>query len=390
MNSSSGRWGLGRSIAKRDRVSLRGSSRLFELSPVSAWDEDFSRVKKRLDDLKNEGVKDIRKYLRSHPAEVISLARKVGIVDVNDATIRLFEARNKTELRRGLHLIFDKESYDVFREELVALAEGKSEFGSEAVTRTLKGNLRHVLLTLSVPRGCLGSLAHVFVFVVDITGLKESEKELRESEEKYRTIVGSFPEPILLADAETGLVLEANRRAEEFLGISSDQIAGMPFRQLFLPEKNEGRRKIFEDDPESEASLPENPVICRMTGERVPVSIRSSRMAIQERRIVLIALREKNREPERMAEPSDRTSELPKMQAWHEERDKLSRREKDVITLVASGLTNRQIAAKLFLSIKTVETHRARIMDKLGFHKAADLVRFAIYAGLLGEAPIDR
>jgi DNA-binding NarL/FixJ family response regulator len=65
------------------------------------------------------------------------------------------------------------------------------------------------------------------------------------------------------------------------------------------------------------------------------------------------------------------------------ETELLTKREREVLVLIASGLSNRQIAEKLFISIKTVETHRARIMQALDLHKAADLVRYAIKNGLL-------
>lgn len=61
----------------------------------------------------------------------------------------------------------------------------------------------------------------------------------------------------------------------------------------------------------------------------------------------------------------------------------LSQREQEVLQLLAMGHTNQQIADKLFLSIKTVETYKARIKDKLGLAGRADLVRYAIKIGLL-------
>jgi two-component system, NarL family, response regulator NreC len=61
----------------------------------------------------------------------------------------------------------------------------------------------------------------------------------------------------------------------------------------------------------------------------------------------------------------------------------LSPRERQVLELLAHGYTNREIAARLLLSIKTVETHRSRLSDKLGLHRRADLVRLAIEIGLL-------
>ncbi len=60
----------------------------------------------------------------------------------------------------------------------------------------------------------------------------------------------------------------------------------------------------------------------------------------------------------------------------------LTEREKEILNLIASGLTNKQIANKLYISIKTVETHRNRILQKLGVHTTADLVRYAIQSGL--------
>lgn len=64
-------------------------------------------------------------------------------------------------------------------------------------------------------------------------------------------------------------------------------------------------------------------------------------------------------------------------------RDKLSPRETEVLAELARGYTNKQIAGKLGLSIKSVETYRSRLSDKLGFRHRADLVRYALDAGLL-------
>ncbi len=60
----------------------------------------------------------------------------------------------------------------------------------------------------------------------------------------------------------------------------------------------------------------------------------------------------------------------------------LTEREREIIGLIASGLTNKKIADKLFISIKTVETHRTNIMQKLNVHTTADLVRYAIKKGI--------
>lgn len=56
----------------------------------------------------------------------------------------------------------------------------------------------------------------------------------------------------------------------------------------------------------------------------------------------------------------------------------LTKREEEIVALVAKGMTSQDIAKKLYISPRTVETHRARIMDKLGVNNAAGLVRFAL------------
>ncbi|MBK5225131.1 MAG: response regulator transcription factor [Thermoleophilia bacterium] len=63
--------------------------------------------------------------------------------------------------------------------------------------------------------------------------------------------------------------------------------------------------------------------------------------------------------------------------------DTLTDREREILTLVAEGHTNREIAETLFISVKTVETHKANIMEKLNLHKRAELVKYAIKKGML-------
>ena len=67
------------------------------------------------------------------------------------------------------------------------------------------------------------------------------------------------------------------------------------------------------------------------------------------------------------------------------EEDPLSDREREVLRLLALGHTNQEIAQMLYLSVRTAETHRARIMQKLRLTTRAELVRHAIDRGLLAE-----
>jgi two-component system response regulator NreC len=79
---------------------------------------------------------------------------------------------------------------------------------------------------------------------------------------------------------------------------------------------------------------------------------------------------------------------LQRVKAGGEEKDSyndLTEREREILKLVAEGLTNNQIAEKLIISPKTVDTHRTHVMDKLNLHSRAELVKYAMRRGLLED-----
>jgi two-component system response regulator NreC len=69
------------------------------------------------------------------------------------------------------------------------------------------------------------------------------------------------------------------------------------------------------------------------------------------------------------------------------EADPLSDREREVLRLLALGHTNQEIAEQLYISVRTAESHRAHIMQKLRLSTRAELVRYALSQGLLAEKP---
>ena len=71
----------------------------------------------------------------------------------------------------------------------------------------------------------------------------------------------------------------------------------------------------------------------------------------------------------------------PDTEALH----KLSSREQEVLALTAEGYSSKEIGEKLFISPKTVDTYRSRIMEKLGLSHRSELVRFALKVGLLRQ-----
>ena len=67
------------------------------------------------------------------------------------------------------------------------------------------------------------------------------------------------------------------------------------------------------------------------------------------------------------------------------EADPLSEREREILRLLALGHTNQEIAKQLYISVRTAETHRAHVMQKLQLASRAELVRYALDRGLLED-----
>jgi PAS domain S-box-containing protein len=163
---------------------------LFEDSPISLWEEDSSGTKKYVDALKSKGIEDLRTYFESHPKEVALCASTMKVLDVNKASINLFKAKSKSDLIDGLENIFTERSYETFKEELIAISEGKTSFESEDIVKTLTGDRIHVNMRWVLAPGNEETYSKRLVSIVDITERKRAEEEIkkytRELEESNR------------------------------------------------------------------------------------------------------------------------------------------------------------------------------------------------------------
>jgi signal transduction histidine kinase/CheY-like chemotaxis protein len=162
---------------------------LFEYSPISIWEEDFSGVKARFEELQRAGVRDWRDYFEDHLDEVQRFAGSVKILELNQASAKFFEAEKKEDIPSRLHEYFTPESLAVFKEELIALAEGRTFFESEIVIRTPKEARKVLFLSLAVVPGSAGTLDRVLVSFMDITERKTAEESLRRAHDELEVRV---------------------------------------------------------------------------------------------------------------------------------------------------------------------------------------------------------
>jgi PAS domain S-box-containing protein len=206
---------------------------LFEESAISLWEEDWSEVRTYYDEVLASGESDLRAFFEQHPEAVTECMERIKILDINSATLELHEAKNKEELLAGLDQVLPEEAMDIFREELVAVAEGERNFECETVHRTLRGQKRNVYLRLHIPQGYEETLSRVFVSMMDITENKRSTDEVRRLTDFTESILQSMSEGVVVDDRE-GRFRYVNQAAAAMLGFSTEDLVGEHWK-TFIP-----------------------------------------------------------------------------------------------------------------------------------------------------------
>ena len=151
---------------------------LFEASPISLWEEDYSAIKSYFDSLRAQGVTDLQDYLEDHPEATLHCASLIKVLDVNQKTLNLFGAHSKDHLVSNLNQVFRDEMETHFAKELIDLWNGTLAYEREGVNYSLSGDPINILLNFKIMPGHEQDLSWVLVSIQDITARKKAEEYL--------------------------------------------------------------------------------------------------------------------------------------------------------------------------------------------------------------------
>jgi EAL domain-containing protein (putative c-di-GMP-specific phosphodiesterase class I)/signal transduction histidine kinase/CheY-like chemotaxis protein/HPt (histidine-containing phosphotransfer) domain-containing protein len=212
------------------RISEQRSRELFDQLPVGAQVEDYSSIKKAIDQLRAEGVTDIQAYLLEHPDLVRQLATLTKIINVNQALMQMHGATTTEEF------IEEEDNIDewwkphwvgFYAAEFNALCEQKVHI-SERVDTRVDGSAIETRSVTSVVAGYESNWKRVITIHEDITARKQFEKDLIEARNQAET---------------------ASAAKSEFLSSMSHELrtplnAILGFSQLFEYDKSANRRQL--------------------------------------------------------------------------------------------------------------------------------------------------
>lgn len=209
------------------RTNFARYSRFFEDSPISLWEEDQTELVQRLAQLSLTGSGGMRKYLNDSPAVLMELLPLIRITDVNQTAVQLFRARDKQDFLLRWAYIFLDGTLEVFKEQVLSVAEGRKNFESEIIYRSFDGEKIHAVF-----RSCIISTPDQrrrisLVSILDITERKRTEFALQNAHTRMERLFTALPSVLISID-DKGLIGHWNPAAEQVFGIPAQAVLGKP------------------------------------------------------------------------------------------------------------------------------------------------------------------
>lgn len=164
-------------VIRSIKVSEERYRSIFDISGVSICEEDHYEIYMSLQQLKKDGVTNLRAYIAEHPEFLEESIECIKIVDANQATMNLFKARDKKVFLKNMVNTFTTESKMVFIDLLISVFNGENIFEAETRYKDLEGKYLDAIIKVADPEK-KGPGKTSIVTVTDITARVQAEKKL--------------------------------------------------------------------------------------------------------------------------------------------------------------------------------------------------------------------
>jgi len=144
----------------------------------------------------------------------------------------------------------------------------------------------------------------------ELSERRQAEAALRKSEEKYRGLMETASDAIFAVDGETGVIVDANHKSSELLGITTAQIIGLHHRRLYPPEDAGRYEELFVRQASRGGIVSDDMSVMDALGRRIPVEISASLTTIGDKQLVLGIFRDISKRKQVEKELRSRQAEL--------------------------------------------------------------------------------
>jgi PAS domain S-box-containing protein len=131
-----------------------------------------------------------------------------------------------------------------------------------------------------------GKISGVVIGTVNVTKRKQAELVVQQSEEKYRKLMEAANDAIFVTDEQTGLIIDANKKAEELIGRTGDELIGMYHRELYSAEDADQYEIFFKSNLQPSAIGSPQIYVQHSDGRKIPVEVSTSRVDVGNRTIL--------------------------------------------------------------------------------------------------------
>jgi PAS domain S-box-containing protein len=207
----------------------------------------------------------------------------VKIIEVNEAACKMHGYAREELIGKSIAFLDDPKTAEMIPERTVTLLAGEtlifegSHIRKDGTTFPVEVSARQIKF-----RGRKLSLA----IDRDITERKRFEKVIKDSEQKYRRLIESANDAIFIADAETGILIDANTKAEELVGMTKEKIIGMHQTQLHPKEEADNYENIFQVAVQTGRVTVGDIFVVHKDGHKVPVEISASILEMGGKKII--------------------------------------------------------------------------------------------------------